>query len=146
MQPDIILNPLAIGVAIIINVVIGSLWYGPVFGEAWGKEIDPFGTWKPKSKANIKAMVLMVIGSLFTAFVLAHTTQIWRPSVWERGLDDPSILYALAAAFFTWIGFYVPTELNLVGFEERSWKLFAINSGYQFVSLLAMALVLSYWR
>jgi len=33
-----------------------------------------------------------------------------------------------------------------VAWEGRSWKLFGINAGYHLASLLAAAMILSYWR
>ncbi|WP_033111281.1 DUF1761 domain-containing protein, partial [Leptospira interrogans] len=44
------------------------------------------------------------------------------------------------------LGFYVPLLLNSVAFENKSWKLFAINAGYNLISLQVVAMILSYWR
>jgi membrane protein implicated in regulation of membrane protease activity len=51
---------------------------------------------------------------------------------------------ACTAAFFTWLGFYFPGELGRVAWEQKSWKFFFINTGYQFLSLLVVALILIY--
>jgi len=140
------INYMAIGVAVLVNFIIGGIWYGPLLGKAWVKEIDPSGRFAPSRKDMIRGMILMIIGSILTAYVLAHTTQIWRPSVWGVGADEAPWVYGLSSAIFTWLGFYAPVQLNLVGFELRSWKFFMINSGYHIISLISVAMILSYWK
>jgi hypothetical protein len=53
---------------------------------------------------------------------------------------------AMNAAIFTWLGFYVPGHLSSTVWEQKSWKLFGINSGYNLLSLLVAALILCYWK
>ena len=38
-------------------------------------------------------------------------------------------------AFFMWIGFYVPLYFGSVGWENKSWSLFFVNTGYYLVTL-----------
>ncbi|MGB2867737.1 MAG: DUF1761 domain-containing protein [Bacteroidota bacterium] len=51
---------------------------------------------------------------------------------------------ALSSAFFTWLGFFVPVDLGVVAWEQKSWKLFGINSAYHFLSLLIVSAIVSY--
>lgn len=146
MQPDIHLNYWAILAATAASVVIGFLWYGPLFSKAWIKEMGIAPDSKPAPGSMRRGMILMVIGAFLTAYVLAHTVEIWRPSTWKVGADSPNAVYGFASAFFTWIGFYVPVLLSSVAWESRSWKLFGINAGYYFTSLLAAAMILAFWR
>lgn len=37
MHPELHINFLAVLVAVFVNVIIGFLWYGPIFGKAWRK-------------------------------------------------------------------------------------------------------------
>ena len=39
MQPVFHLNWLAIAAAVVANIGIGFVWYGPVFGSAWMHEM-----------------------------------------------------------------------------------------------------------
>jgi uncharacterized protein DUF1761 len=146
MQPDIHLNYLAIVAAMAANIVIGFLWYGPVLGKAWIKEMGMPADQKPDPKVMTRGLILMVIGSFLTAFVLAYTVDVWRPSTWKVGADASNATYGFYAAFFTWIGFYVPMLLGGVAWENKSWKLFSINAGYSFVALLAVGMILAFWR
>src|SRR5690348_2723001 len=90
MQPDIHLNYWAILVAVVASMVLGFLWYGPIFGKAWMKEMGIPADRKPDPKVMRRGMILMLIGSFLTVFVLAHIGEVWRPSVWKAGADAPA--------------------------------------------------------
>lgn len=146
MQPAIHLNWLAIGAAVIANIVIGFLWYGPLFGKAWMREMNLSPEHKPDPAVLKRAMAIMIVSAFLTAYVLAHTVAVWRPSTWNAGTDAANVIYGLSSAFFTWIGFFVPVLLAGVAWENKSWKLFGINAGYHFAALLAAAMILAHWR
>ena len=146
MQPDIHLNYWAILVAMAASIVLGFLWYGPILGKAWMKEMGMSPDHKPDPRVMRRGMILMVIGSFLTALVLAYSEEPWRPSVWKVGADASNVFYGFMSGFFTWIGFYVPLLLGTVAWENKSWKLFGINAAYYFVSLQAMGMILAFWR
>ncbi|EIE02744.1 DUF1761 domain-containing protein [Leptospira licerasiae] len=144
MLPVIPLNYLAILVGVLANVVIGFLWFGPIFGKVWAKEMG-YENMQPDNKAMIRSMVIMIIGSFLTAYVLAHSLFVWKPSSWNLPGDGPAWMYGAYAAFYTWLGFYIPMLLGSVAWESKSWKLFFINAGYNLVSLAAIGLILAVW-
>ncbi|EQA62504.1 DUF1761 domain-containing protein [Leptospira alexanderi] len=146
MHPELQINYLAILAAVVVHFIIGSVWYGPVFGKAWMKEMGIPLDVKPNIKDMIKPMGLMVVGSFLTAYVLFYTTNVWRASSWHAGEDSPAYVYGFFSGFYTWLGFYLPILINTVTFEGRSWKLFFINAGYNLISLQVIAMILSYWR
>ena len=141
---ELTINYTAIIVAVIVNFVIGFLWYTPLFGKTWGKEMGYDTNQKPESGVMIKGMLFMVIGNFFFAYVLAHNIAAWNfvPGVPEMGPATNSIM----AACFTWLGFYFPAHLGSTVWEKKSWKLFFINGGYDFVSLLVVATILTHWK
>lgn len=108
MHPELHINFLAVLVAVIVNFIIGSLWYGPIFGKAWRKEMNIPLDFKPEQKEVFKAMGIMVIGSFFTAYVLFYTTNVWRASSWNAGEDQAAWVYGFYSGIYTWIGFYLP--------------------------------------
>jgi hypothetical protein len=146
MQPNIHLNWLAIVVSIVANFALGSLWYGPLFGKAWMKEIGMSADKKPTRAEIVRAMGLNIFGTLLMAYVLAWNVAGWRPSAWNAGEDGSPAAYGFFAAFFSWLGFVVPVMLNSVAFERRSWKLFGIGAGWQLIGLVVMGMILAYWR
>ncbi len=137
------INFWAILVAVVVNFILGFIWYTPLFGKAWGKEMGFDPDMKPDKSVMLKGMLFMLIGNLLFAGVLAHNIAAWQfvPGVREMG----PLSNTLTAAFFTWLGFYLPGELGATVWEQHSWKLFGINTGYHLASLLVVAFILTYW-
>jgi hypothetical protein len=144
MEPNISINMMAILIAVVSNFVLGALWYMPLFGKAWAKEMkmDLSGP-KPPASAMVKGMVIMVIGNFLMAYVFAHNMAAWNPVTWSQPESTmPAMQTAGMAAFFTWLGFFLPQDLGRIAWENPSWKLFCINTVYHFLSLLIVAMIL----
>ena len=146
MHPEIHLNWIAIIVSVIASFVVGGLWYGPLFGNAWKKEMGVPPDAKPAGGEMGKALTINVIGTFLTAYVMAHEVSVWRPSTWHAGADSPPAVYGFFGGFFTWLGFAVPVLLNGVSFEKKSWKFFGINAAFLFLSFQIIGMILSFWR
>lgn len=142
-MPNIEINYLAILIAVVANFILGFIWYTPLFGKVWGKEMGFDMTQKPPAGALVKGMVIMIIGNFLMAYVFAHFIAVWNPATWGLAPTEiPVVPRALTAAFFTWIGFFVPMDLNTVAWEMKSWKLFFINTSYHLLALIVVALIL----
>ena len=137
------INMLAVLTAVVVNFILGSIWFMPVFGKLWGKEMGYDPNMKPDKSVMIRGMLYMVIGNFLFAWVLAWTMAGWQfiPGAKEMG----PMVNALNSAIFIWLGFYFPGRLTATVWENRSWKLFAINAGYDFVALLVVASIISFW-
>jgi len=129
---DFKINILAVLVAVVANFILGSIWYMPLFGKVWGKEMGYDPNIKPDKKVMMKGMAFMVIGNFLFAWVLAWTMAGWQfiPGANEMG----PLVNALNSAIFLWLGFYVPGNLTNTVWGKKSWKLFGINAGYQLAS------------
>lgn len=137
---------LAVGAAMLFNIVLGFLWYNPKLptGRIWvletGMDVDA----KPSGRAMAMTMGLMLVGVFLTMFVLAHVVVAFRDAYL---LDDATYQLSwadgLMGGFFTWLGFYLPVQLNGVAFERKSWSLTMVNAGYYLVALLAAGLILA---
>src|SRR5262249_30889084 len=101
MHPNIALNWLAIAVAVIAAFVFGFLWYGPLFGKTWAKLMGFDMSKKPDSKMMMRYMAFQLLATFLTTYVLAHSGQIWRPSVWGVGQDASNCTYGFFNGFFT---------------------------------------------
>ena len=146
MHPQIHINFIAVIAAVVVSVLFGWLWHGPLFGKTWAKLMKMRMDQKPDPKVMMRGMGLMVLGTFLTAYVLAHATEVWRPSVWGVGADGPSYLYGFFSGFFTWIGYFIPMLLGAVAWEGKSWRLFGLNAAYIFLNLQIIAMILAYWR
>ena len=142
-MPEITLNPLAIVVAIAVAFFVGFIWFTVLFGRSWAVEMGFDPDMQPEKSEMFRGMALNVLGNVFLVWVFAHNIAVWNPETWGAGAQSLSPLaYAAMAAFFTWLGFFVPVQLSAVAWERRSWKLFAINGAYHFLTLLLVALIL----
>ena len=146
MQPAISINYLALLAAVAASFVFGWLWYGPLFGKKWASLMNLPADARPGAKVMLRGMGLTLLGVYLTAYVMLHTGEVWRPSVWRAGPDAPSYVYGFFNGFFIWIGFYVPMLLAAVAWEGRSWALFGLNAAYHFVNLQIIAMILAHWR
>ncbi|HEX5003266.1 MAG TPA: DUF1761 domain-containing protein [Bacteroidia bacterium] len=145
MEPNLNISMMAVVVATVANFIFGAIWYMPLFGKAWATEmkIDMTGP-KPPTSVMVRGMALMVIGNFLMAYVLAHDIAVWNPLTWghPEWVNHTPMQFTFAAAFFTWLGFYLPQDLSKMAWENKSMKLFFINTGHHFLSLYITALIL----
>lgn len=135
------INMMAILVTVVATFVLGFLWYTPLFGKAWAKEMGVDTSVKPPPGALAKGMIFMVIGNFFLAYVFAHNIAAWS---FVPGTKEMSVMSnVMSSTVFTWLGFYLPVDLGTVAWEKKSWKLFGINTGYHFMMLLVASLILT---
>lgn len=120
-------NYLAVILSAVSSMVLGSLWYGPLFGKPWMKMMG-------KTQESMKGITgsemgklygIQFLGSLVMAFVL---TQVPNTS-----------------PFLIWAGFVAPVTLTTVLWEGKPWKLWLLNNGYFLILLYLMKFVLSLW-
>ena len=123
-------------VAAIIRFVVGGLWFSPfAFAEPWRRLV---GLSAEQMKATMpKAIAADVVASLLMAWVLAHAVVYAGATTLGLGA---------AVGFFNWLGFIAVIQFTAVLYEQRSLKLFAIQSGFNLVSLLLMGALLAVWR
>lgn len=139
---EIHINYTAVLIAVVANFIFGFLWYTPLFGKAWAKEMKFDMTQRPPASVFVKGLLIMVIGNFLMAFVFAHNIAAWGfvPDTVEISKAQDAGM----AAFFTWIGFYLPGDLTRVAWERHSMKLFFINTVYHLLSLVIAAMILVY--
>jgi len=128
-------NWLAIVLAALSTMVVGSIWYTPkVFGNQWEKlaRIDP------KKRANApRAIGITLVVSFISAYVLAHIVYLSNSFFGHSFLQD-----ALTTAFWVWLAFTAARFITHDAFENRPWKLTLMNVTHELVTFVAMALVI----
>ena len=135
------INIFAILVAVVANFILGFIWYTPLFGKAWAKEMGFDINIKPAAGEMAKGMTIMIIGNFFLAYVFAHNIAAWSYVPGASEMSATSNI--MSSTIFTWLGFYLPVDLGTVAWERKSWKLFGINTGYHFMMLLVASLILT---
>jgi hypothetical protein len=121
------------------SFILGWIWHGVLFGKQWMKEMG-FSKSKAKEIHGEKAtrkMVLYFVGTVITAYVLAYLIKLGTVT---------TVFGGVKLALMIWIGFFAVTVLlGGVLWEGKSWKLYAINSGFWVVNLIVMSIALVYW-
>ncbi len=145
---NIDVNYIAVLVGAIVSMGIGFLWYSPIlFAKPWVKLMGmSMEQMKSSQKQMGKYYALSMVLSLVTAYVLFHALFFSQNYFHNAGLTA-----GLITAFWSWLGFVMPTQATMVIFggkkiDTEAWKLFGINTGYQLVSLLTMGVVLGLFR
>jgi hypothetical protein len=128
-----LVNWLAVIVAAASGFVIGSLWYGPVFGKVWMRLT---GMTKEKgAQANMAvtfggAYVLNLIAALGIATV---------------SVDHAGVMFALHVGLLGAFFFVAPALGVIYLFEQQPFRLWLVNAGYQVVNFTAMGAIIGAW-
>ena len=129
------LNIFAVLVSALFSFVLGGLWYSKLlFGNTWMQETGI--TEEAAANGNmLRTFSLAFIASLIIAFNLAMF--LGAESTLETGA-----FYGFLAGF-GWVA--MSFGINDL-FEQRSFKLFAINSGYHTVGFTMMGAIIGVWH
>ena len=134
------LNYLAVLVTAVVGFLLGWLWYGLLFGQAWMAEmkITPEMVKEAQAKGGmagdfIKGFVFTLLATFgLAALIAAHGSPNWKHG----------------AAYGLFIGLFAPgvRKLNDAVWEKKSCKLQAINVGHELVFYAVLGAILGTWR
>ena len=129
-------NYIAVVVAAIVNMVIGTVYYLPqVAGKAWMNAIDK--TAEDLRGANQPILyVLAAIFSLLLATVMAAAIGWANAHTLGEG--------ALVGLLF-WIGLAMPIVGMTFMFEGRRFASHAITGGHYLIALVVMGAIIGWW-
>jgi len=129
-------NYAAVAAAALAGYVLGGLWYGPLFGEAWRK-LSKVDELKPTPSVVVIGLVSTFIMSLVLSYSLTYANTYHGTSgLWS----------GLCAGSWTWLGFVAPVTIGIVIYEKKPWTLWLLNNGYWLFSLLVMGAILAMWK
>ena len=137
---DVSVNFLAVFLAGLSTMVVGSIWYSrAVFGTSWAKlakvDLD--------KKSTTSEMVWLtgstLVASLVTAYILAHVAFLTNTFFQNSFLQD-----TVSTAFWLWLGFTAARLYVHDAFEDRRKKLTLMAAGYEFTTILVMALIIGF--
>ncbi len=132
-------NWLAVLVSAIASMILGWLWYGPLFGKVW---INMMGFTKKdmdaaKKKGMAKSYLLMFISALVTASVISIL-------VGMTGTSDA--IGGMILGFWVWLGFVATITLSSVLWEGKKFSLWFLNNAYNLINLLIIGAILGFWH
>jgi hypothetical protein len=131
MVPEI--NWLAVIIATLSTMVVGSIWYTPkVFGNWWIKtaKVEMGGS-------AVGPIVVTLIVSFISAWVLAGAAAI------AQGFYGGSFLAnTIITAIILWAGFTAARFVTHDAFERRPAMLTVLNIAHELVTFVVMALII----
>ena len=119
----------------IAAVVLGYIWYHPkVFGSAWARMSGLTPEMQERGKKRMPVMALIgLLAAMLVAYVMTYVSAAWGFYDWQG---------ALQLGIWIWLGFVAPPMLGMVLWEQKSFKLYLINSLYWLLTLLVMAQII----
>ena len=123
--------------AILLPMLIGSVWYGPLFGKMWMRMMN-LTEEKIKETLNpAKSYGGSIVGSVLTAYVLSMLITL---------MDMGTFTGGLTVGFAAWVGFSLPLGWQSVAWEDKHMGVFVLNQAQNLIVFLAMAGLLGAWR
>jgi hypothetical protein len=123
----------------VVSLVLGFLWYGPLFGKAWagytGWTEDKVKALPRKSMAG--TYLLTLLAALVTALVL---------DVLSRAIGASGVRDGITLGLWTGVGFSGMAFATTHLFEHKPVGLWLIVAGYQLFYQIAAALIVTLWR
>ncbi len=125
----------AVLTATLISFVIGGLWYSPIlFAKAW---MQASGVTEAQARSANLARIfgLALLANLVIAFNLSAFLGA-----------KATLQFGFFAGLATGLGWVAMSLAVIYLFEQRSLKLWLINSGYQVVAYTVMGGILGVWK
>ncbi|MDB9848337.1 DUF1761 domain-containing protein [Polaribacter sp.] len=154
--------------AALVPMIIGFVWYGPLFGNAWMKEMG-FTKESLAGTNMVKTLIISYVFSFFIAsflmFAVIHQSGVYSTLAGEPGFNEKAGEgFAFFQDFINTFGdrfrtfghgalhgvitsiFFVLPILSIVAlFEKKTVKYVAINAGYWMVTLAIMGGIVCQW-
>ena len=132
-------NWLAVVAAAFVPLVVGALWYGPLFGKRWLALMETTAEEIQEGFNPLSTYGLSFVLALLTAYILAQLLAM-------TGGSGGSAMVGVHLALMALVAFVLPVAHQGVAFERRKAALAWLNVAYNGVALVLQAVVLSVWR
>lgn len=131
-------NMLAVLVAGLVPMIVGSLWYGPLFGKRWMALMETTPEEIREGFNPLRTYGISFLLSLVTAFILAQL-------IAEVAPGSASAMAGVHVGLMALVAFVLPVAHQGVAFERRKAGLAWLNVAYNGVALIGQAVVLALW-
>lgn len=122
----------------VTSMIVGFVWYGPLFGKKWAQVIGmkmPEGLTRKEMMAMQKAMIPHYLLNFLVSFI-----QYYALGFFAALIGGLTVSGALLYAVFVWVGFTMPVQAGTAIWSGKSkkdsWMMFGLSTGYQLVALL----------
>lgn len=128
------LNWLAVVVAALAQMILGFLWYGPIFGKTW---LAAMG----KTRDQMTGAGMAGAVSAGAALVAAIALGLVINNVGAATIGDGAIWGIILSA-----GLVVTSQISNAMFEQRSGTVTLLYSSYQLVGTATMGAIIAGWQ
>jgi|SRR3989344_1114970 len=139
MQIIVAVNFWAVLVAAVASMVVGSIWYGPLFGKKF-MEVMGFNSMSEAEKAEMKKEMAKTYIIQFTASLVMFYVLAWLMGA----LNQMSAVGGVQAAFWIWLGFIVPVKLGDAIWGGKM-SLLWLGIGNMLVTLIVGGMIIGAW-
>src|SRR3989338_1225191 len=134
------INYWAVLVCAVFSMVLGSLWYGRLFGKAWmkimGVDAKDVSANKKIKKGMWMLYLTQFILTLFQVYILANLL-----------ITIPSVMVGVLFTVLVFLAFVIPTLAGNAMWSTKprkiAWAQFGIQFGYQLILFVVFGFVLS---
>jgi len=134
------INYWAILVSAIAAMVIGGIWWGPLFGKQW-MAANGFDRMAPEQREAMKksmagAYIQQFIVALIQASVLAYLIV---------NFADPGAVSGMKMAALLWLGFIAPVQYGAKLWGGQKFSFVLLTFGNTLLTMLAMGAIIGAW-
>lgn len=135
------MNYLPILGAAVVNMVIGYLWYGPVFGKQWMKLVGM--TEKDMQEGSKQGM-----GKAYFLAYVSSVVMAYGLSMFLSKTGASTVTQGLMVGFWAWVAFVATSgSMDYVfNAKKKPGNLYLLEQAYWLVVLLVNSWLLSVWR
>ena len=133
------INFVAVGLAALVGIVIGALWFGPkTFFPLWWKFLGK----KPSEQPGTENMAI-IFGSTFVAAVIQALVMAIIIGLAEQATGTMDTFTGLAIGALVGVGFAATASLSHHLFGGFAFKAWVLEAGQDVVSLAAMGAIIA---
>ncbi len=130
-------NYLAIALAAVACFLFEAAWYS-YFLQSWLDGIGRTAQWLMATGVNPALQyATALVSAAVIAAAISCVTQLTGPQTALRGMRVAALL---------WLGFVITTWGTEYAFEVRTYKIFAINTGFWLVGMVLMGAIIGAWK
>jgi hypothetical protein len=130
-------NYLAITLAAVACFLFEAAWYS-YFLQAWLDGIGRTEEWLNHTGVNVGLQfATALLSAAVIAAAISCVTQLTGPQTALRGMRAAALL---------WLGFVITTYATEYAFEVRTYKIFAINTGFWLIGMVIMGAIVGAWK
>jgi hypothetical protein len=133
-------NIWAVLVAAVASMVVGTIWYGPLFGKIYINAMGWGNNTPEQSQAKMKEMRLSYLWQFIASIVMFYvfaSIMAW--------LNHDGVKHGIVDALWVWVGFIVPLKFGDVLWGGKK-TLFWLGIGGNLITLIVGGIIIGAWR